>query len=106
MSSLLISTQNLRVASKASATAEASVEGGSRKVQCSRVAPAASGSRRITNAWLGSTDSIRLGNTATNRPLTESDESSPAAGGSTSQSSRSSPDTGVVVWPQYRPGPW
>ena len=106
MSSLFISIQNLRVDSNTSATASASVVGGNRNVQCSRVVPADRGSRRITKAWLGSTASVRLGNTATNRPLAESELSSPAAGGITSQSSRSSPETGVVVWPQYRPGPW
>ena len=86
-------------------TGELGVDGGNKREQVSRVRPGAIGSSRITNTWLGSTEKMTFGYSAMWRPLVASDSSRPSAAGSTSQSSRSSPLTGVVVWPQYMPRP-
>jgi itaconate CoA-transferase len=74
--------------------------------EVSRVVPGETGSRRITNTWLGRMLSSTFGNSAMNRPLAESDGSRPSAGGMATQSPRSSLEIGVVVCPQYIPPPW
>jgi len=75
------------------------------QVHVSTVCPGAVGSSRITKAWFGSTESNTLGKIEMNRPRVRSSSSSHSAGGSRSQSSRASLDTGDVAWPQYIPGP-
>ena len=103
MSSTLTSVHMVRTVANASGSGAS--PGGTSQVHTSVVDPAPRGTSLITKAWLGRTDSNTLGNRARKRPLTASDSSRPAAAGSASQPS-SSPDTGVVVWPMYMPGPW
>ena len=96
VSSSLTSCQKSRVVEK-SASATCGLDGGSNQVPVTRVRPGPTGSRRITNTWLGSTLSRVLGNRAMKRPLAMSEWLRPSTGGMADQSPRSSFEMGVVV---------